>query len=138
MLHRLAHLRELLRAHDLRPSALDVGHAATGRGHGIAPALGQVDELGAAVRRIRPSDQVPHLLEVVDQLRGRGQAQLGSVGQLGEPDSADADVAEDLHVGIADVAVARLGAWSREVESKLAQQPNQQLADGLTIRRQIP
>ena len=121
----------------LRPTTLDVGNAATGGGHRIAPALGQVDELGAAVGGVRPPGQIAHLLEVVDQLRRRGQAQLRAVRQLGEPDAADADVAEDLHVGIADVAVARLGAWSREVESKLAKQPHQQLADGLTIRRQI-
>jgi hypothetical protein len=136
-LHRPAHLRKLLRAHQLRPPPLDIGDPRTRSCHGVSSTLGEVDEFGAAVGGVRPPNQVPHLLEVVHQFRRGGQAQLRPIRQLGEPDPADADIAEDLHVGIADVAEARLGAWSREVESKLAKQPHQQLADGLTIRRQI-
>jgi hypothetical protein len=39
---------------------------------------------------------------------------------------------------VANVAEPSVGAGSREVLSKLAEQSHQQLADGLTIRRLIP
>ena len=120
-----------------RPSPLDVGHPVAGIGHQIASALGQVDQLGAAVGRIGPPGQVTHVGEVVDQLRRRGQAQLRSVGQLGEPNAAHPDVAEDLEVRLAHVPVAGVSAWGGEVVAKLPQQPDQQLPDGLTVRRQI-
>ena len=75
--------------------------------------------------------------EVVDQLRRGGQAQLRAIRQLGEPDAAHADVAEDLEVRVADIAESRFGARRGEVVAELPQQPDQQLPDGQPVRRQI-
>ncbi len=105
--------------------------------HRVAPSLGQVDELGAAVGRVRPPNQIPHLLQVVDQFRRGSQAQLRTIRQLGQPDPAHADVAENLHVRVSDVTESRFGARRGEVVAELPQQPRQQLPDRLSIRRQI-
>ncbi len=67
-----------------------------------------------------------------------GQAQLRAVGQLGEPDAAHPDVAEDLEVRIANVSVAGAGARRGEVVAELAQQPDQQLPDGQSVGGEIP
>ena len=84
-------------------------------GHRVTSALGQIDELGAAVGGVRPPNQIAHLLQVVDQFRRGGQAQLRAIRQLGEPDAAHPNVAEDLHVRVADVTEPRIGARCGEV-----------------------
>ena len=67
-------------------------------------------------RRVR----YPKLDEVVHQLRGGSQAQLRPVGQLGEPNAAHPDVAEDLEVRLSDIAVSGIGTWRGEVVTKLS------------------
>ncbi len=121
-----------------RPPALDVGDASTRVGHQIPAPCGQVDQLGPAVGRIGPAGQVTEFGEVVDELRSGGQAQLRAVGQLGEPDAAHPDVAEDLEVRLADVSVAGVGAGSGQVVAEFAKQPDQQLADGQPVGREVP
>ena len=86
------------------------------------------------VRSIGPAGQVAQVGEVVHELGGGGQAQLRAVRQLGEPDAAHPDVAEDLEVRLANVAVAGVGAGSGQVISELAKQPDQQLPDGQPVR----
>jgi hypothetical protein len=48
-------------------------------------------------------------------------AQLCPVGQLGEPNAAHPDVAEDLEVWLAHLPVAGASAWGREVVTELSQ-----------------
>ena len=57
-------------------------------------ASGRIDQLGATVGGVWTAFQVAQALEVVDQLRGRGRAELRSGGELGQPYAVDADVAE--------------------------------------------
>ena len=131
-------MREVLRADGLGPPAFDIGHSVAGYGHQAASALGQVNQLGPAIGRIGSPGQIAHVDEVIHQLGCGGQAQLGSVGQLGEPNAAHPDVAEDLEVRLAHVPVAGASTWGSEVVTKLPQQPDQELPNGLTVRRQIP
>ena len=115
----------------------DVGDASSGVGHQCLPPLRQVDELRAAVGRVRSTGQVSQVDEVVHQLRGGGQTQLRPVGQLGEPDAAHPDVAEDLEMRLTDVAVSGVRAWRGEVVTKLSQQPDQELPDRQAVGRPI-
>ncbi|HSP39707.1 MAG TPA: hypothetical protein VLR26_18360 [Frankiaceae bacterium] len=85
-------------ANDVGPMLLDLGNAIPGSVEGASPALGGIDQLGAAVGRIRPSIQIPQALEVVDQLGGRSRAELRPRGELGQADAIDADVPKDLKV----------------------------------------
>ena len=124
-------------ADDLRPSVFDVGDASSGIGHQCLAPLRQVDELCAAVGRIGSTGQISQVDEVVHQLRGGSQAQLRPVGQLGEPDAAHPDVAEDLEVRLADIAVSGVGTWRGEVVTKLSQQPDQKLPDRQAVGRRI-
>ncbi len=90
-------------------------------------------ELGATVGRIGSTGQIAEVDEVVDELRGGGQAQLRAVCQLGQPNAAHPDVAEDLEVRFADIAVSGVGPRCGQVIAELAQQPDQQLSDGLPV-----
>ena len=115
----------------------DVGDAIARIGHHLAAPRGQVDQLRPTVGRVRPTGQVAHVGEIVDEFRRRGQAQLRPVRQLGEPDATHSDVAEDLQVGFADVAVSGVGSRRAEVVAELAEQPDQQLPDGQPVGREI-
>ena len=97
----------------------------------------QVDQLRPTVGGIRPTGQVAHVGEIVDELGRRRQAQLCPIRQLGEPDATHSDVAEDLEVGFADVAVSGVGARRAQVVAELAEQPDQQLSDGQPVGREI-
>ena len=115
---------------------LDVGDATARICHQVAAPLGQVDQLGPAVGRVGPTGQIAHVGEIVDEFGCGRQAQLCPVGKLGEPDAAHPDVAEDLEVRFADIAVPGVGAGSGQVIAELAQQPDQQLSDGQPLRRE--
>ena len=101
------------------------------------PRVGQVDQLRPAVGGVRATRQIAHVGEIVDELGRRRQAQLCTVRQLGEPDSAHPNVSEDLEVGFADVPVSGVGARCGQVVAELAQQPDQQLSDGQPVWREI-
>jgi len=137
-LHGRTHLVEGGPANNGRPLFFDGGHPVAGVGHHTASACGQADEFGAPVARIGLALEIVELLEVVDQLRCGGEAQLRAGGEFGEPDPTHADGTEDLQVRVADVAVARGGGRSGEFVSEFAEQPNKQLADSEPISGQIP
>ena len=86
-----------------------------------AAAIASRPRLVRSISLARPSagsgrrTRYPICFEVVDQLRRGGQAQLRTIRQLGEPHAAHPDVAEDLHVRVADVTESRIGARSGEV-----------------------
>ena len=63
---------------------------------------------------------------------------MRAVRQLGEPDAAHPDVAEDLEVRLANVSVACVGAGSGEVVAELAKQPDEQLPDGQSVVGEVP
>ena len=106
-----------------RPAGLDIGDAvARVAEQRLAPG-GQVDELGAAVRGIGPAGQIAMCLKVIDEFRSGRQAELCARRQLGQADSAHADVAEDLVVGLPDVGIAPLRGGRREVVAEHPQQP---------------
>ena len=73
---------------------------------------GPIPPNGPTVGRIGPTGQIPQVGEIVDELRCGGQAQLRAIRQLGQPDSTGADVAEDLEVRLANVAVSGVGPGS--------------------------
>ncbi|BBZ17034.1 hypothetical protein MGAD_13690 [Mycolicibacterium gadium] len=62
---------------------------------------------------------------------------MRAVGQFGETNAAHSDIAEDLKMRLAHVAVSGFRAWRGEVITKLSQQPDQQLPDRQTIGRRI-
>jgi len=57
---------------------------------------------------------------------------------IGQPYAAHPDVAEDLHVRIADVAVAMFAAGLGEGLAELTKEASQQLTDGLAVGGQLP
>ena len=54
-------------------------------GLGLAAALGQADDLGAAVGRVRDALDVAALLEVGGDLAHRLLGHAGALGQVGQP-----------------------------------------------------
>src|ERR1700733_15665732 len=67
-LHGGAHPVEGLLADNGRPLRFDRGHTVAGMGHDSTSAVGQADELGAAVPRVWLPLQVTELLKVVHEL----------------------------------------------------------------------
>ncbi len=117
---------------------LDLGDPVAGVVECLAAAGGGEDELGPLVGAVGPAFQVAEILQVADQLGGGGQAQLGAGGQVGEPDAVHAEVAEDVQVRFAQVGVAMPGRGLEQLGAELPEQPDQQLADGEPVGRQIP
>ncbi|GAC1319063.1 MAG: hypothetical protein NVSMB22_01650 [Chloroflexota bacterium] len=74
------------------------------------------------------------MLQFVDQFRGCGKAELRPRGEVGETDPVDADVAKDLEVRLSKVCVAMVGGRGKKLESKLAEQADEQLTDGQPAR----
>lgn len=116
---------------------LDLGDPVAGVVECLPAAPGREDQLGPPVVRVRAAFQVTELLQLADQLGGRGQAQLRPAGQVGQPDAVDADVAEDVQVRRPYVGVAVLGRGGGQLGPELAQQPYQELADGGPVGRQV-
>jgi hypothetical protein len=73
-----------------------------------SPAVGEADELRAAVSRIGNSLHVAKALEVVDEVDDRGLAHLGDLRELGNARATIGDVLPDRPVGRAKVGEAPL------------------------------
>lgn len=71
-------------------------------------ALGETDELGAAIGGIGNSFGVAETLEVVHEIDHRGLADLGELGELGHARAAVGDVLSDGPVSRAEVTEAAL------------------------------
>ncbi|ODU05376.1 MAG: hypothetical protein ABS81_07790 [Pseudonocardia sp. SCN 72-86] len=84
---------------------LDLGDAPAGQREDLTAAQCRHDELGATVGRIAAAFEVALGLQVVDELGAGGEAQLGAVGERGEPDAVDTDVAEDVQVRLSDIGI---------------------------------
>ena len=116
---------------------LDLGDPVAGVVEHLPAAPGRKDQLRPSVPRIWAAFQVTELLQLADQLGGRGQAQLRPGGQISQPDAVDADVAEDMHVRLPHVGVAVGGGGGEQLDPELAQQPDQELADGEPVGGQV-
>ena len=101
-------------------------------------ALGEDDEFGPTVRGIGAAVEVAERHELVHEFRRRCEAELSTGGEVGEADVAGGDVAEDLHVRFADVAVAEIGPRGSELDPELVQQSDEQLSDRLAVLRWNP
>jgi hypothetical protein len=112
------------------PVLLDLGDPVAGILQRLPPAGRRKDELGSAVGGIWLSLEVAEVLQVGDQVRGSGQAQLRPAGEFGQPDAVNADVAEYLQMRFSRVAVTTLGCTREQLDPELSQQPYEQLADG--------
>ena len=88
---------------------------------------GWEDELGAAIPGIRPAIEVSQVLKLADELRRRSQAELGLGSEVGEADSIDADVAEDVEVRLTQIRIPMLGSWSKQLYAELAEEASQEL-----------
>jgi len=115
----------------------DLGDFVPGVVERLPAAAGREDQLGPLVVRVGAAFQVTELLQLADQLGGRGQAQLRPGGQVSQPDAVDADVAEDMHVRLPHVGVAVGGGGGEQLDPELAQQPDQELADGEPVGGQV-
>jgi hypothetical protein len=80
---------------------------------------GGIDQFRPSVGGVGAAIQVTEVLQIVHQFGGRGQAQLGPRGELGESYAVDADVAEDLQVRLAEVGIATLGRGREQFGPKL-------------------
>jgi hypothetical protein len=88
---------------------LDLGDPVPRGVERLPAAAGREDQLRAPVGRVGTAFQVAEPLQLANQFRRGGQAQLGAGGQLGEPDAVDPHVAEDVQVRRPQVGVAVLG-----------------------------
>ena len=120
-------------ADETSPVVLDLGDAHRGRRQRLMAALGRHDQLGASVAGVGHPCEVAEFGELVDQFRGRGQAEFGERRQFGQSLALSADVAPDLQMRPAHIAVAALGHRFAEFAPKLVQQTHQQLSDGEPI-----
>ena len=77
-------------------------------GLGLPAALGEADQLGAAVGGVGDALGVAAGDEVVDDLAGGLLGQARQLGEAGEPHALALDEAEDAAVGGADVGELRL------------------------------
>src|SRR5215211_3567330 len=125
-------------ANNAAPTVFDLGDSNRGVVQGPVATVSRNNEFRAAVVGVRDTPQVPELFQLVDQLRRRRQAQLGARRKFGQPPALPADVAPDLQMRPADVAIATLGHRLAELAAKFAQQLDQQLPDRLTIGWQTP
>ena len=97
--------------------------------------LGWEDELGAAITGVRPAIEVSQLLKLADELRRRGQAELGLGGEVSKADSIDAEVAEDVEVRLAQIRIPMLGSWGKQLDSELAEEAPQELPHRQPVSR---
>ena len=137
VLHHPAHVVEMRSAHGCPPVLLDLGDPITGVAESLPSARCRKDQLRPPVGGIRSALEIAELLQIADQLRGGAEAQLRSGCQLGQPDTIDADIAEDVQVRFADVGVAVLVRRREQFDAELSQQPAQELADRQAVGRQI-
>ena len=114
-LHGLAHGVEAVGAGEPAPVRLELGNPVPRVVERSPAATGREDQLRPPVLRVGAAFQLAELLQLADQLRGGGQAQLRPGGQLGEPDAVDTDVAEDVQVRRPQVGVAVLGGGSGQL-----------------------
>ncbi len=121
--------REPLVTHDPVIAHLNLAYGAKRLDDGVATLSGRDDQLGAAVAWIWPSLEVTSALQVVHQLRHRGQGHVGSRRQFGQPGPVQVDRPEDLEVGFADVPIAALLGAMVELLAERAEQLSEKLAD---------
>jgi hypothetical protein len=95
------------------------------------PSFGRREnELGATVMRIRSTLEVAKALQLIDQFGGRRETQLRIGREVGQADSVDADVAEDMQVRFADVSVAAVLGSREQVSPERGKQADEELTDG--------
>lgn len=87
----------------LAPSLFELGDDLSGGVEDLAAFAGREDQLCSAVGRIGTPFEIAEMLELVDEFRAGGQAQLRLAGEVGQPDAVDAEVAPHLEVGETDV-----------------------------------
>jgi len=100
---------------------LDLGDPIAGVAESLSSARCRKDQLRPPVGGIRSAFQIAELLEIAHQLRGGAQAQLRPGRQLGQPDTIDADVAEDVQVRFADVGVPVLVRRCEQFDTEFPQ-----------------
>lgn len=137
MLHGVAHRGEVIVADDVSPAPLDGGDPVAGIGEQFTAAAGRENQLGAPVVRVGAAFQVAEPLQVADQLRGGGEAELGAFGQLGQAYAVEPDAAEDVQVGLPYVGVTPLRRGRGQLAAELVQQADQELADRQPVARKV-
>lgn len=118
------------------PALLDLGDADSGVVERLVTTVGRHDQLGASVSWVRDAVQVAEVRELVDELQRGREAQFRSGGEVGERDTALADVAPDLQIVSTDVAIPVFGHRFAEFSTELVQQASQQLTDHLAVGAQ--
>jgi hypothetical protein len=102
---------------------------------GTKTTMGREDEFGAAITGVRPALEVSQLLKLADELRRRSQAELGLGSEVRKTDSIDAEVAEDVEVRLAQIRVAVLGSWGKQLDPELAEEAPQELPHRQPVSR---
>jgi hypothetical protein len=139
VVERAAGAVEGIGSQELPPLIFELGDGGPGGVEQPSAFGGGKDQLGSPVGGIGTTGEVAEPLELVDQGRTGGEPEVGAVGQGGEPDAVDTDVAPDLEVGEAQVdEAAVVGGLVEQVAAEVTEEPEQQLADGQSIRRKSP
>src|SRR5687768_12419881 len=108
LLEQLPHRGDALRPEALLPLALDLAEDIDRGLPRLAAALGELDELGAAVLRVGRALDVPALLEVGDHLAHRLRRQPRALRGVGEPGAVRVDETKPAPVALADRGMAGL------------------------------
>ncbi|MEY2424354.1 MAG: hypothetical protein QOI95_4421 [Acidimicrobiaceae bacterium] len=88
----------------------------------LATAGRRKDELGSAVGRIGAALDVAESVEIVDQLRACGEAELRPFGKLRQSDSTPSDVAEHLQVRDAQAGKQRWVVMGHQLGAEVLEQ----------------
>jgi hypothetical protein len=119
------------------PLLFDLGNAIAGVVE-CSPSFGRrEDQLRAAIRGIGPAFQIAEALQLIDEFGGRREAQLRVACEMGQPDSADPDIAENMQVRFPDICVTTVLGGREQVSPECCQQADQQLTDGQPIGGQV-
>jgi len=118
---------ESFRTGDLSPVLFYLRDAIPRILQGTKTPTGWEDELGAPIAGVRAALEVSEPLKLADELRRRSQAELGLGGEVGEADSIDADIAEDVEVRLAQGRIPMLGSWGKQLDPELAEEAPQEL-----------
>ena len=132
-----AHVVESPFPENASPVLFDFGDPVAGVVERLAAMGGGEDQLGAPVVRVRAPLEVTEPLQIADEFGGGGQAQLCPGRQVREPDAVDADVAEDVQMGFAQVGVSVLTGGGEQFGPEVPEQAAQELADRKAVGGQI-
>ena len=118
------------------PLLFNAGDRVAGLVEELASSRRRKDQFGASVGRIEASFEVAETLEFVDQLRAGGEAEVGAVGEFGESDAVDAEVAPDLQMREAKTWEQFLALWfAEEFRAEAVHKPDEKLTDREAIIR---